>query len=117
MCIFVIIIIFNVIYFKAYKMRSTTKMVDTIWIFEKEDDKIMDETPEYEGVIIEYLHKVKVSVTRSLSQGNIHKVKFSVTRSHTQGQGQCYEVIYTRSSASVIRLYIQGHCQCCKVKI
>lgn len=35
--------------------------METIWIFEKEVSKMYDETPRYEGVIIEYLHKVKVS--------------------------------------------------------
>ena len=37
-------------------------MVDTIWVFEKEEDKLLDDSPAYEGVIIEYLHKVKVNI-------------------------------------------------------
>ena len=41
-------------------MRATSKMVDTIWVFEKEENKLLDDSPAYEGVIIEYLHKVKV---------------------------------------------------------
>ncbi len=42
-------------------MRATSKTVDTVWIFEKEVGLEDDTTPLYEGVIIEYLHKVKVS--------------------------------------------------------
>lgn len=52
----------------AYKMRATSKVVETIWIFEKETDKLFDDTPVYEGVIIEYLHRVKV---RSCLQNNL----------------------------------------------
>ncbi|ELT97862.1 hypothetical protein CAPTEDRAFT_224889 [Capitella teleta] len=43
----------------AYKMKASSKTVETIWIFEKEANKLYAEEPEYEGVIIEYLHKVK----------------------------------------------------------
>jgi len=45
-------------------MRSTSKVVETVWIFEKETSKIFDDTPIYEGVIIEYLHRVEVSHTQ-----------------------------------------------------
>ena len=41
-------------------MKATSKMIDTIWIFEKEAEKLHDNTPMYEGVIIEYIHQVKV---------------------------------------------------------
>lgn len=53
----------------AYKMRATSKLVETIWIFEKETEKLFDDTPVYEGVIIEYLHRVKVK-SCSQSTGN-----------------------------------------------
>jgi len=42
-------------------MRATSKVVETVWIFEKETSKLFDDTPTYEGVIIEYLHRIEVS--------------------------------------------------------
>ena len=50
--------LFNV--FAAYQMKATTKAVEAIWIFEKEARKFNDDTPQWEGVIVEYLHKVRV---------------------------------------------------------
>ena len=44
-------------------MRSTSKVVETVWIFEKDTSNLFDDTPIYEGVIIEYLHRVEVSQT------------------------------------------------------
>jgi len=44
-------------------MRSTSKVVETVWIFEKDTSSLFDDTPIYEGVIIEYLHRVEVSQT------------------------------------------------------
>ena len=41
-------------------MTSAVRYVDTVWIFEKDQDKLDDTTPRYEGVILEYLHKIKV---------------------------------------------------------
>jgi hypothetical protein len=41
-------------------MKASSKRVETIWIFEKEASRLYDEEPVWEGVIIEYLHKVKV---------------------------------------------------------
>lgn len=46
--------------FLAYRTKVQSKRIETIWIFEKETEKLFDETPLYEGAIIEYLHKVKV---------------------------------------------------------
>lgn len=45
-------------------MKATSKAVETIWMFEKEASKLHDHTPQWEGVIIEYLHKVTVSFTK-----------------------------------------------------
>jgi len=42
-------------------MRSSSKVVETVWIFEKDASRLFDDTPIYEGVIIEYLHRVEVS--------------------------------------------------------
>jgi len=47
--------------FTAYSMRSTSKVVETVWIFEKDTSRLFDDTPVFEGVIIEYLHRVQVS--------------------------------------------------------
>ncbi len=41
-------------------MKTSSKTIDTLWIFEKEKAAIRDTNPKYEGVIIEYYHKVKV---------------------------------------------------------
>jgi len=48
-------------FFTAYTMRATSKIVETVWIFEKETTRLFDDTPIYEGVIIEYLHRIEVS--------------------------------------------------------
>jgi len=45
----------------AYSIRATSKVVETVWIFEKETSRLFDDTPIYEGVIIEYLHRLEVS--------------------------------------------------------
>ena len=44
----------------AFRMKTTMKYIDTLWIFEKEQSSLEDTTPRYEGVVLEYLHKVKV---------------------------------------------------------
>lgn len=44
----------------AFGMKSVSSTIDTLWIFEKEATKVNNTAPEYEGVIVEYLHKVKV---------------------------------------------------------
>ena len=44
----------------ALKVRTTSLEIDTMWIFEKKKNRLTVDVPEYEGVIIEYLHKVKV---------------------------------------------------------
>ncbi len=43
----------------AFGMKTSSRLIDSIWIFEKEESLIDNQTPQYEGVIIEYLHKVK----------------------------------------------------------
>ena len=43
-------------------MKQHSRNIDTMWLFEKEDSKMDDLTAQYEGVIIEYLHKVKVKI-------------------------------------------------------
>jgi len=48
-------------FFAAYSTRCTSKLVETVWIFEKDKTTLFDDTPIYEGVIIEYLHRVEVS--------------------------------------------------------
>lgn len=52
-----------VVLWLAYRNKAQSKRVETIWIFEKDSSKLFDETPIYEGAIIEYLHKVKVSAS------------------------------------------------------
>ena len=44
----------------AFGMKSEHSTIDTLWIFEKEVSRLNDTTPQYEGVIVEYLHKIKV---------------------------------------------------------
>jgi len=54
-------------------MRATSKLVETIWIFEKETSRLFDEAPLYEGVIIEYLHRVKV-IQRKVSSDSTTRI-------------------------------------------
>ena len=44
----------------AFKEKTTLKLIDMLWIFEKEKSKLEDSEPRYEGVVVEYLHKIKV---------------------------------------------------------
>jgi len=53
--------IFGLFVSTAYSMRSSSKVVETVWIFEKDASRLFDDTPIYEGVILEYLHRVEVS--------------------------------------------------------
>ena len=49
-------------YAPAFGMKTSSRLIDTIWIFEKRLDHIQDTRPQYEGVIIEYFHKTKVTL-------------------------------------------------------
>lgn len=48
----------------AYSMRATSKVVETVWIFEKETSRLFDDTPIFEGVIIEYLHRIEMTLDK-----------------------------------------------------
>ena len=42
-------------------LTSAAGGINTIWFFEKEADNLNDNTPKYEGIIVDYDQKISVS--------------------------------------------------------
>ena len=51
-----------ILFVVALKVRHSTFEIDTMWIFEKRKNSLQQNIAEYEGAIIEYLHKIKVKL-------------------------------------------------------
>ena len=60
-------------------LTSVAGGMNTIWFFEKEADNMNDNTPKYEGIIVDYDQKISVSESNNNQDTNISNIMVSLS--------------------------------------